>query len=35
MNYKEMIICLIEMIDDEKLLKSLFYIMQKIIGRDD
>lgn len=33
MDYKEMIKCLIDKINDEKLLESLFHIMSKIIGR--
>lgn len=33
MDYKELIISLIQKIDDNKLLESIFYIIQKIIGR--
>ncbi|SDP02669.1 hypothetical protein SAMN04515624_105161 [Eubacterium maltosivorans] len=33
MDYKEFIIGLIKKINDEKLLESLFYVIQKLIGR--
>lgn len=33
MNYKELIISVIDRINDEKLLESLFYIIQKLLGR--
>lgn len=33
MDYKEMLIATINRIDDNKLLESLFYIVQKIIGK--
>ncbi len=33
MNYKELIINIINRINDEKLLESLFYIIQKLFGR--
>ena len=32
MNYKEMLIYLINELDDNKLIESLFYIVQKVIG---
>lgn len=33
MDYKQLIIELVKRIEDENLLKSLFYIIQKIFGR--
>lgn len=33
MDYKQMTIELIQRIEDEKLLKSIFYIIQKLFGR--
>lgn len=33
MDYKELIVNLVQKIEDEKLLESIFYIIQKIIGR--
>lgn len=33
MDYKEILIELIKRIDDEKILESLFYIIQKLFGR--
>lgn len=33
MDYKEMIKYLIDEIEDNKMIESLFYIIQKIIGR--
>ena len=33
MDYKEMLIYLINELDDNRLMESLFYIVQKIIGR--
>lgn len=33
MDYKEMLISTINRIEDNKLLESLFYIVQKILGK--
>lgn len=33
MDYKEMLVYLINELDDSRLIESLFYIVQKIIGR--
>lgn len=33
MDYKEMLVTIINRIEDQKLLESLFYIVQKIIGK--
>lgn len=33
MDYKEMLVTIINRIEDHKLLESLFYIVQKIIGK--
>ena len=33
MDYKELLIATISRIEDKKLLESLFYIVQKIIGK--
>ena len=33
MDYRELLITLIDRIDDDQIIESLFYIVQKIIGR--